>query len=577
MVQPSADGPKPTPSWHGTRIVVGDLTEDWTEDRVGKMANYDFARLTDPFLNAKTRPRIAISWNTSRIAIPWLKRELLGAAHATFSGDYRVVDGAPVLVCRVDAYDLGFKHPHESEETELRGDDLTSMTAGLSQAVPDEALLSLGPFSFEGWWYNRRRLSGLDSIGDLRAVRDAQAKWSGMMLFRDGFRVFPYGDDEDDWLGLDRKSFARRGYLLNKTQFVGRVCIGRIRNPELVDQTNREGLRDTPEKQIMVGLIQTVIQDRLFGFMRDLERRYDSQPIDLSEAKTQVQDLERRAVTALKRMRQVVPKADQAALDDLQHAFSEFSDFAQRARARIGEVERESRQMIDMAGVGLMVEVIAHELARASENALGALEALKNKPVPEDLRVRLDVLRSEMKSVQKRLRVLDPLSVSGRQTSEVFDIEQLVADVLDGHAAQFARHDVTVVFPRTRAGLRVRAVKGLMVQILENLVVNSVYWMGIKRTRDRGYKPTITVDVHGGPPTILYRDNGPGIAPENREAVFRPFFSLKEKARRRGLGLFIARECAERNGGTLSLSDEGLKVTGRLNQFVVELPAGAAA
>ena len=322
---------------------------------------------------------------------------------------------------------------------------------------------------------------------------------------------------------------------------------------------------------------QTAIQDQLFNFMRDLERRYNSQPIDLSEAKVEVQDLERRAATALKRMRQVVPKDDQVALDDLQHAFSEFSDFAQRARARIGEVERESRQMIDMAGVGLMVEVIAHELARASENALGALEALKGRPVPADLKVRLDVLRSEMRSIQKRLRVLDPLSVSGRQTSEVFDIERLVADVLEGHMAQFARHEVSIIFPRSQQGLRVRAIKGLMVQILENLVTNSVYWMGMKRTRDRGFKPTITIDVHDGPPTILYQDNGPGIAPDNREAVFRPFFSLKERAQRRGLGLFIARECAERNGGTLTLSEEGLEQTGRLRQFVVELPAGATA
>jgi signal transduction histidine kinase len=115
-----------------------------------------------------------------------------------------------------------------------------------------------------------------------------------------------------------------------------------------------------------------------------------------------------------------------------------------------------------------------------------------------------------------------------------------------------------------------------MVQIIENLVANSVYWMGMKRSRDRLFEPVITIDVHGGPPTILYQDNGPGIAPENREAVFRPFFSLKEKSRRRGLGLFIARECAERNGGTMILSDEGLAESGRLRQFVIELPPGSA-
>lgn len=66
-----------------------------------------------------------------------------------------------------------------------------------------------------------------------------------------------------------------------------------------------------------------------------------------------------------------------------------------------------------------------------------------------------------------------------------------------------------------------------------------------------------------------------GIAPENRDKVFRAFFSLKEKAKRRGLGLFIARECAEHNGGTLVLDDHIDAATGRLHRFTLELPDSA--
>ena len=37
----------------GTKIVVSDLLEQWTEDRVRDMCAYDFARLTDPLLDAE--------------------------------------------------------------------------------------------------------------------------------------------------------------------------------------------------------------------------------------------------------------------------------------------------------------------------------------------------------------------------------------------------------------------------------------------------------------------------------------------------------------------------------------------
>jgi signal transduction histidine kinase len=112
----------------------------------------------------------------------------------------------------------------------------------------------------------------------------------------------------------------------------------------------------------------------------------------------------------------------------------------------------------------------------------------------------------------------------------------------------------------------------MLVQILENLISNSKYWMQMRRERERQLKPTIRIAMHDGPPTIIYEDNGRGIAPDNREKIFKPFFSLKEKAKRRGLGLFIARECAQYNGGSLTLADHVDPETGRLHRFVLELP-----
>ncbi len=567
------DGPaKPAPTWSGTTIVIADLSEDWTETRVRRMAEYEFARLTDPFLDQKSRPRVALYWNGERVAIPWMSRDLIAAAHARVHGEYRVTNDVPELEVTLEALTLGFEHPHETQRIIVPLHDLQAAIIGKDGPVPDSALVSVGPFAFEAHWYNRRRLSGFDTTGEQHSLKERQEQWSGILLFRDRFRVFPYGEDEDDWLALDRKALRRSGYTLNKTQFVGRVMIGRALNPQLVDQTNREGLRQTPEQYVLVNAMQYVVQTLLGRFLKDVERQYKAQKIDLSDAKTEIDRLEDRAKIAHRRLQRLVPAEGRDALEELNQTLLEFSEFAERARTRIAQVEQESRQMVEMAGVGLMVEVVAHELARASENALKALDVLHRRSVPQDIRAHVDTLRAEMKSISKRVRVLDPLSISGRQTPELFDLVQLVRDSLEAHEAQFERHSVDLRLALPRHPLRVRAVKGMVVQILENLISNSIYWLDLRAERESNFRPSISIELDTNPPSLIFEDNGRGIAPDNRETVFKPFFSLKEKSKRRGLGLFIAREAAEHHGGTLTLDETVNPETGRLHRFVLELP-----
>ena len=575
-IVPERGPAKPTPTWAGTRLTIGDLREDWTEGRLRQFAEYDFARLLDPFVDAKTRPRIALFWNGNRIAIPFMDRALLEHAHASFKGTYEIQKGKPVLRCTLKAFNLGFPHPPESDHITLTIEDLRGVVVGTTQDIPETALTSVGPFEFEAYWYNRRLLGRIDSIGDQRTVRELQKKWSGILLFRDRFRVFPYGDDDDDWLGLDRKALGRPGYTLNKAQFVGHVNISRTANSLLIDQTNREGLRVNAEQEAFVTILQHVIQGLLWDFLRDVEKKYRSQPVELPDVRAEVNVLERRAKNALSRIRKLIPDDNTDLVDEIQEAFLEFQDLAERAQRRINEIEEESRQMVHMAGVGLMVEVVAHELARSSENALKALEGMRATELPANLRARLDTLRAEMKSVNKRLRVLDPLSVSGRQRSEIFDLRELVEDLRDGHDAQFSRHNIQFNISGSRGPVRVRAVKGMVVQILENLISNSVYWMQLRANRESRYVPAISVRIERDPVAIRFSDNGSGIAPENRDKVFRPFWSLKEKAKRRGLGLFIARENATYLGAELTLSDRADAETGRLHEFRLEFSEGAS-
>ena len=570
-VVPERGGLKPAPDWSGTRLTIEALGADWTHDRVKYLGEHDFARLTDPFVDTKRRPRIAIFWNGSRIPVARMDRNLLAHAHASIKGRYRCSDSGPELECRLEALDLGFEHPCEVEKRVVTLPDLEGSITGVSGEIPHYALYEIGEFEFEAYWFNRQRLRAIDSIGNQKRVRDLQRRWSGILLFRDDFRVLPYGEDDDDWLALDRRALGSTGYLLNRTQFVGRVKTTRLGNPKLIDQTNREGLRVCPEQQAFLGLLQLAIQHHLRDFLKDVQRRHRNQPVDLTEAKTGVSKLENRAKVALRKIKRIAPKSARIT-EELEYTFFEIKEFYDHAQSRIAQVESENRQMVQMAGVGLLVEVVAHELARSTENALVALEALRSKDVPEQIDGLLRVLRSEMTSVNKRLRVLDPLSVSGRQRKETFILGTLINDILSGHEAQFNRHGVQLKISQPEYPIRVRAVKGMIIQILENLLSNSLYWLDLRRQHEPRFQPRITIIVETDPLEISYVDNGKGIAKENQENIFRAFFSLKEKSKRRGLGLYIARDCAEYHGGSLKLDGQMSPKTGRLHRFVLELP-----
>ena len=133
----------------------------------------------------------------------------------------------------------------ERETTfELEGAHAVTVVGGmyLHEYITLDTLRSLGSFSLTLYWYNRQRLGTIEGIGNQRAVRDLLRRWSGgVMVFRDGFRVSPYGDLEDDWLDLDRRALAYQSHKVNRAQIIGKLEISSASNSQLVDQTNREG------------------------------------------------------------------------------------------------------------------------------------------------------------------------------------------------------------------------------------------------------------------------------------------------------------------------------------------------
>ncbi|HBQ5346251.1 TPA: ATP-binding protein, partial [Klebsiella pneumoniae] len=419
--------------WNGCIIEISNLTENWTKKRVDELIELEVAKLTDPFEDVRSRPKIFIYWNGDRISIPSMNRKLLEHSHAELRGSYNVGNGKPYIKCHYIVRDAGVEHPIEEDIYYLTDVDLHGLLLGDKLNISLESLISLGDFNFECYWFNRQKLRAIDGIGNQKTARELQKQWSGIFLFRDGFRVFPYGEDDDDWLSLDRKALAHSGYTLNKAQFIGRVNISRIGNPELIDQTNREGLRINDEQKLFIRILRNTIQERLLSFLKSIKKQYKDKKINVETIETDVNALKKRADDAVKSLRNHISPEGKEFFEDLQQTLFQYADFSKNAKLKIESVESDSLMMTELAGIGLMSEIIAHELARTAENALDTLNNLKNKNISIDIRKGLEILRGEMNSLNKRLRVLDPISIAGKQRKENLDLIEVIEDILDLH------------------------------------------------------------------------------------------------------------------------------------------------
>ena len=102
-----------------------------------------------------------------------------------------------------------------------------------------------------------------------------------------------------------------------------------------------------------------------------------------------------------------------------------------------------------------------------------------------------------------------------------------------------------------------------VLQIIVNLLSNAFRWT------PEGGRIGVELSAENGDVAVTVADNGPGITSEERERIFRPFWSRDGGGT--GLGLAIARELAVALGGRIELVSE----PGLGSRFVLVLPSYA--
>ncbi len=238
------------------------------------------------------------------------------------------------------------------------------------------------------------------------------------------------------------------------------------------------------------------------------------------------------------------------------------------------ELERQRRVLAEQASQAKtdFLAMVGHEIRTPLTGVLGMAELLARQPIAEEARRFAEAIR---RSGELLLRLIEDLLVwsrleVGRLAIELrpFDLGELLAHVIEVERPQAMRKGLELsldIDPRTPR--RVYGDPLRIEQIVLNLVHNAVNYTvrGFVKVRAEGQQRGVAIAVC---------DSGPGIAPEERERLFRRFERGRSPppAPGHGLGLAIARELAERMGGAIELESE----PGRGSRFTLWLPLAAA-
>ena len=564
---------------HGTTIRVRMLNADWTWTRFNELLDGKISRFIDPFEPGRANKLLVATHNSRRAMIPSIPRALMRHAHAKCRATFRFEGDDPVISGRID-----YRQKQRATVIEARGSEVMAIgrttrkrRAKRGHAAFEEsplsraALVRLGGFELEVYWYNRLVVDSIEGLTENQATSRAQiARWSGgPMLYRYGFRVLPFGDPDDDWISLDKRAFGASGFKLNRQQVFGRV---RIQTPHryLSEQTNREGLVQSEVSDALRSLVYWIMNGEFRNFINGVDQDEKLQFRKEELKNNRILRAEGTLVRAVSELRDLLDGQYELELNDVISNARNLSEEALAVLNRLDEVEKQSaedrEQFVYLAGVGLMTEFIFHELERAVSHTMRIVSEVGATQAS------VSTLKAQLQTLHKRVAAFDELTGEKRQTKSRFDLRDLIRDVLSNHEREFARHGIECALVLPDRAVEIRAVRGMLIQILENLVVNAAYWLKRQKEYEDGFLPELVVTADSAERRLVVQDNGPGIPVSRKDRVFQPFVTTKPAGMGKGLGLFIARDMAEYHGWSLHTEVPAGRIrAGRVNGFVLQM------
>ncbi|WP_343638269.1 ATP-binding protein [Roseateles sp.] len=422
---------------------------------------------------------------------------------------YLTSDGASLLLVPEDSSE--YRSPGERDRVTLESSDLAG----------------IGPIRGVIYGYFRRseilRASGAQQ--QLTMWLDDQ---TGARIYRDGVRVFTYGERNDDWLGLNVRRINRPAGKFGTNSIVAGIEIGSEKSRGLTEKTNREGFN---ENQIFRNFRRATL-----SVFDHFERLHSEDRVKL--------------VSALKGSDPEAPPIRlTTALENVKRAVAKDTFLSESLGSDIKVIENEFEKMRDVmvaaGSSGLNLALVVHEVERAVE---GVAKAIDSKAL-ETAATQLNHLKALLKEIGPLLR---------KEPARQLMISKAIRAALGFYEARFSGHNVAWSAPVLSGDdpdFKVKAPSNLLVSALANAINNALFWCRARRDNDPDHPAAVALRTAWNAATesglVAVLDTGPGFSISQDQAT-QAFISTRPGGM--GLGLYFAEQTMEICGGAIEIT-----------------------
>lgn len=564
----------------GTRLILTDLKDRWNEAGIAEL-NSELSLLISPF---HAQHDFSVEVDT-------------GGAFPQFDGpvapDAAVLDNAYWKV--VGEIDNGgqveMRMSSRQHETEYH----PQPAAWVDFAKGEGEMPRCGPLRFEFYFFHRDRLGDAERSFTHQKLTKFLKSNQGIRIYRDGFRVKPYGEPsgEGDWLRLGfRRTINPEGvkqgnWKLGYNQVVGAVFLTREKNSELIDQTNREGLvlgEAFRHLYIFAEKVLTFFEKQHQKFERAKSTSKDGQ----QGSATRAQDSAAAAEGALKELGELTEKievllspiagrADTPSADkNLGENFARVNQTLARTVKALEEsvkqentlrlqTEREKNTLANLASLGILAACFGHETCgwagTVQANSGWLFRNLMKHVfmVTPDVEQKVLQVLTDIGTDSKKLQTFAAFALGNvrpdKRRQREFCLKKLALEVFTvfGESLQHQKGIEADVNNMPPHECLIRAYLIDWECVFANLITNAMWAI----TRQQGMRRIRCAIEEGAKHLIItFEDSGCGLEAGTEENVFDAGYSTKRNNRGEqegtGMGLYIVKSFIEENsGGTI--------------------------
>jgi signal transduction histidine kinase len=579
---------------HGTRMILRGLKDTWSKERLTELAD-ELSLMLSPFAD---RDDFAIEMETGlrlegvdgAVAAP---DDLLGQATWKVEAEITpsITDEGKASE-EVTIIMSSAQHSRTYKQGPLPWLDWMGHGAKEDGTVAQTS--RCGPVRFLLHVFVQGKDGGTDDSDMSANVKSFLNANRGVRIYRDGFRVKPYGDPAgtNDWLRLSMRrsqnpaARSRKSWKLAYHQAVGAVLISQITNPNLKDQTNREGLSESGALSDLTAFAEKIVgwfEGTASDDYQEQKPREPTKPKPVSisgaqdvfaQAEAAVAQLALTASGGTQGQANTPAAAVDVALHAIQAARSEVAAIERGHEAQVSELLDEANMVRSLASLGIMAAYFGHERvgdAGSVRQKMAELRRLIKNPndslfsgEAEKLET-VDLLEAGVMRLESFARFALDTVRPWKRSEPPADLVEVVHRTVTTFRDSLARSGIKVEpedVPSAWKRFVPLPVQGRTVQwecIVTNLMVNALWALRQKVSTERTIK--MSLSQTDGFITFVFEDSGVGLEAGTEGNIFRPGFSTKRdhkgKQEGTGLGLTLVKGFVEEAGGTIAASAKG--------------------